>query len=179
MSYQSDDGRHEGLAVLVFPDGRVSVGFEGGGVITRPLGADGRILYDAPSGVADGHTATGWRGHCECGWHGKSWTRVTTLEEHDFAARGIYDAEDYLKYGDAPRDVDDAIHQEWLGHLEPKSITEVRQRTELALEAQRHVDDAVYAAREDGRSWEEIGKAADMTSQQAHERWSPFSPRSR
>ncbi|MEU6782148.1 hypothetical protein ABZ912_23335 [Nonomuraea angiospora] len=41
----------------------------------------------------------------------------------------------------------------------------------VAADVQERLDEAVRAAREDGRSWAAIGKAARMTKQSALERW--------
>ena len=55
MSYQTDDGLHEGWEAAEFPDGRFSVGPGDGGVLVRFLRPD--LDTDAEPGVLDGRTA--------------------------------------------------------------------------------------------------------------------------
>ncbi|MEU4229585.1 hypothetical protein AB0F17_35255 [Nonomuraea sp. NPDC026600] len=169
MGYQSDDGKHEGWCAAVFPDGRVSTGSKNGGAKVYPVGPDGR-MGTGPGDVADGRTAIGWRGHCECGWQGPLWERVATAEEQNTIDRKIW-WPDLDQYGDAPADVQDAVWNEWGTHLDPNSITAVRKAAEAVREAEVRLDAAVRAARDDGRSWTEIGEAAGMRRQSAHERW--------
>ncbi|MFI0349924.1 hypothetical protein [Actinomadura sp. 9N407] len=126
-----------------------------------------------------GRTAIGWRGHCACGWRGQLWERVTDPAEHDLTARRIHDPTlidgdlvDGQRWGDAPTEVEQAVHREWHDHVRPLEALElVRAEHAAVAEAQRRLDDAVRAAREAGSSWTEIGKAAWMTRQSAHERW--------
>lgn len=180
MGWQTDDGKHEGTATAVFPDGRVSVGSvggpldQGGGTMVRPVRADGGIDYAAPTAIVDGRTAIGWRAWCECGWRGPLWQRVATAADHDFAGRRIYDGEfvDARIWGDAPQDVEEAIWAEWREHVRPLGALEaVRAQAAEVAAAQARLTEAVRAARKDGCSWADIGTAAGITRQSAHERW--------
>ena len=89
MSYQTDDGLHEGWEAAEFPDGRFSVGSGNGGALVRFLRPE--LDTDAEPGVLDGRTAIGWRGVCECGWRGPLWERVTDPMQHDLSARKVFD----------------------------------------------------------------------------------------
>ncbi|WP_433258316.1 hypothetical protein ACQPYK_23140 [Streptosporangium sp. CA-135522] len=90
--------------------------------------------------------------------------------EHDPAGRRIHDP-DPSPYGDAPAEVADALHAEWIGHLTPQTLTAVRIEARALNDAHTRLDDAVRAAREDGRSWADIGAAVGISRQSAHERW--------
>jgi hypothetical protein len=168
MSYQTDDGRHEGWDAAEFPDGRFAVGSGNGGALVRYLGPG--LSADAGRGVLDGRTAIGWRGVCECGWRGPLWRKVPNAEQHGRAPRLVYDPAPSV-YGDPPSGIEDAIHQEWLGHLPPQSLADVREAAEDVRKAQARLDDAVQHARAEASSWADIGDAAGMTRQSAHERW--------
>jgi len=169
MSYQSDDGLHEGWDAAEFPDGRFSVGSMNAGARVRFL--DPELDTDAEPDVLDGRTAIGWRGVCTCGWRGPLWERVTDPPEHDLAARKVFDPDPSV-WGDAPAGfLEDAIHREWLRHLPSPSLAEVRAAAEDVHKADYRLDEAVARARADGHSWAEIGDAAGITRQSAHERW--------
>lgn len=168
MSYQSDDGRHEGWCATVFPDGRVSTGARHDGALVAPVGPDGRAGH--ADDVLDGRTAIGWRGHCGCGWQGPLWERVATAEEASTTDRKVW-WPDPDHYGEAPAGVQDTVWSEWETHLEPKSLIAIREAAQAVREAQARLDAAVRVACEERRSWTEIGKAAGMRRQSAHERW--------
>jgi hypothetical protein len=51
------------------------------------------------------------------------------------------------------------------------SLSAVRAAAAQVRTAQARLDAAVQRARADGRSWGDIGPAAGMTHQSAHERW--------
>ena len=168
MGYVTDDGLHEGWDSAEFPDGRFSMGFGSGGTFVRRMGP----TRDPDGGreVVDGRAAIGWRGLCECGWRGPLWAKVTAPDDEDRAAHKVYDPEP-SEYADAPRWLEEAIHQEWRGHLPPQSLTDVRAAAEAVSRAQAELNDAVRRARGDGSSWAAIGEAAGITRQSAYERW--------
>ncbi|MFI6816076.1 hypothetical protein ACIBG7_26975 [Nonomuraea sp. NPDC050328] len=176
MGWTNEDGRCEGWAAVVFPDGRVSVGSTNGGALVATVGPDGAVqtrtvaTVGEQADVLDGRTATGWRGHCECGWQGPTWTRVLDSVQEEFDNRRAYDP-DPREWGHVPDRVEQAIHQEWKSHLEPVTVTTVRTAAAALRLAQAELDQAVHAARADGQSWARIGDAAGMTRQSAHERW--------
>uniref|UniRef100_UPI003F4912FE hypothetical protein n=1 Tax=Streptosporangium sp. CA-235898 TaxID=3240073 RepID=UPI003F4912FE len=171
MAWTNEDG-HDGWDAAEFPGNRFSVGSRGGGATVRhfPPGPGRLPAAQGEPEEVDGRTAIGWRGLCECGWRGALWERVATRAEHDAASRRIYDP-DPSPYGDAPREVEDALHAEWNGHLEPETLTAVRIEAEAANAAQARLTEAVRAARRDGRSWTDIGSAVGTSRQAAHERW--------
>ncbi|MFD8560597.1 hypothetical protein ACFV1N_25270 [Streptosporangium canum] len=90
--------------------------------------------------------------------------------EHRAANARIHDP-DPSPYGDAPAEVEDAMHREWIGHLEPELLTAVRIKAQAFSAAQAHLTEAMRAARRDGRSWADIGAAVGISRQSAHERW--------
>jgi hypothetical protein len=180
MGWSNEDGKHEGWAAAQFPGERLSFGATGG-----PTGGAIVVRYDLATGrrvekydplnpiVVDGREAIGWRGICDCGWLGPLWQRVDSAAEHDPAARRIHAPDvDDLQYGDAPADIEDeGIYWEWRGHLEPEHITAVREHAQAVAVAQDRLTDAVRTAREAGAPWADIGAAAGITKQSAHERW--------
>lgn len=107
-------------------------------------------------GEHEGHAERlpgGWRGRCDCGWSGPSHVTATMLDP------------------DLPAAVEEAIRREWAAHLPPASLRALRQAAAAARIAQEHLEAAVCAARDDGRSWADIGSAVGITRQTAHERW--------
>jgi hypothetical protein len=175
MSYQTDDGLHEGWDAAEFPDGRFSVGSQAGDAMVRFLGPDldvrDVLANDLGRGVLNGRTAIGWRGVCTCGWRGPLWRRVTDADQHDWDGRKVYDP-DPSERGDPPSGaIEEAIHREWLGHLPPPSLADVREAAEEVRKAQARLDEAAQRARAENSTWAEIGDAAGITRQSAHERW--------
>jgi hypothetical protein len=186
MGWQTDDGKHEGWPAAELPDGRLSVGsgtdLDGAAyMMVRYLRAD--LDTDPEPGHADGRTAIGWRGVCECGWRGPLWQRVTEpppgsdalLDGLDggrvnWAKRMVFDPA-LTPHGDVVSSVEDSIYQEWRGHLEPRALAEVRAAAESVRKTDYQLADAVARARADGRSWADIGAAAGITRQSANERW--------
>ncbi|TLP66536.1 hypothetical protein [Microbispora triticiradicis] len=169
MSWQTDDGEHEGWDSTEFPGDRFSVGGQADAVLVRHFPPRPGPLPDRkgePEIIDRRQAPLGWRGLCECGWRGPLWERADSPGEHDFATRRIWSSDQY-----APEDVADAIREEWRAHLEPETLTEVRRQAQEAAAAQDRLARAVRAARADGRSWAEIGAAAGITRQSAHERW--------
>lgn len=174
LAYQTDDGLHEGWDAAVFSGGRVSVGSEHEGVrvIQLDLAAwrEGRYSAAGEAELIDGRTAIGWRGVCTCGWLGPLWERVTDPLEHGLAARKVFDPVP-SEWADTPAHVDDAIRGEWLRHVPPRALADVRAAAEDVRKAEARLNEAVQRARGDGSSWADIGLAAGITRQSAHERW--------
>ena len=162
---------HEGWAASVAPDGRLTGSSTGHGMLLD--GITGRYeLSTANPGyeVVPHREITGWRGQCECGWQGEFWQRVTKPEEADLNQRTAYVPRE--KSGHAPEPVDDAIGDEWLAHIAPLgSVAGVKAAMRDYAQAGRRLDKTVAAARAAGATWADIGRAAGITRQSAHERW--------
>ena len=110
----------------------------------------------------------GWQARCACGWAGSTWRRTETLPG-DHGGRDADDAR--LPDGTT---VDDAARAEWQRHIAPlDKLAAVRAAARTAAAARRALDDAVAAARAGTptASWADIGSAAGMSKQSAHERW--------
>lgn len=170
MGWVTDEGEHDGSAAAIFADGRVSIGWDGvnGGVMAVRHPNAG--TYDDEYEVLDARHAIGWVGICECGWRGPIWERVVSPDLHDLTARSVY-VPDPDRHGDPPAEVEAGIHAEWRNHLPPATLTAIRNAAADLATAQGILTAAVARARRDGRSWAEIGAAAGVTRQAAHERW--------
>lgn len=171
MGWTDDDGQHEGWSAAEFPDGRVAVAYSAEGVHVRTPADAIRFTSLEPLGIVDGRTAIGWRGMCTCGWLGPLWRRVPIPAEHDLPRRQVH--ADPGDWADAPDEVEEAIRNEWRGHLPAPALTAVTAAAVAARQAQNRLAIAVAAARADSRSWEAIGGAAGISKQAAHARWGP------
>jgi hypothetical protein len=158
MSWQNEDGTHEGWDAAVFPGGQVSVGWAAGkGVMVRVPGPDGKLSYEGEPGIiADASTATGWQARCECGWAGPL---------HP-AAPG-----QATTYADPPGELGETIWQDWKAHLPSPALAEISALTAQIAELTGRLAVKVAQARAAGETWAAIGDAAGMTRQSAHERW--------
>ena len=155
MAWITEDAEgHEGWAPAVWPDGAVSVGWTAGQVLVRPVGPDGRTAH--PEQTRDGAGAIGWRGMCECGWHGPLHPAASAPDRH----------------ADPPETTEAQIRAEWLAHIgQAQTLEQIRAEAWAVSAAQARLTEAVRAARTAGHSWTEIGQAAGITRQAAHERW--------
>lgn len=172
MSWQTEDGRHEGWAAAEFPGNRFSTGGGASIALVRAFGpGPGPLRW--PEGepeTVDGREAIGWRGLCECGWRGPLWARTDIASSADTAAHLVY--ADPGPEGDEPLEVEEAIRGEWENHLEPsQSLDIVRIEAQAVNAAQARLTEAVRAAKTAGASWADIGSAVGVTRQSAHERW--------
>ena len=173
MSWITDEGDHEGWAAAEFPDGRVSVGGNVGGVAVRtPEDAinGAYTTYGADPETADGRTAIGWRGLCTCGWLGPLWRRVPAEAGADPVRRLVHWARPD-EWAEAPEATEDAIRAEWKAHLPSPTLGEIKSAALAVRKATNELDDAVSRARLDGATWAAIGDAAGMSRQAANERW--------
>ncbi len=162
MTWQTGDGEHEGYVAFEVPGGQLSGGPGGGGVIVD--------IGKPTEHVVPDREVVGWRTACSCGWRGQRWARVTDPAQTDPAANKVYLAADEMAF--APPAVENAGHDEWLRHIKPHvRVAAVRDAAADVDRAQDTLDDAVHAARFAGASWADIGAAAGMTKQSAHERW--------
>lgn len=191
MTWQTDDGKHEGWVAPTFADGGIGSGWAGpapgtgnGGVLVARIG-DRELDYDDWQYRPEAEV-TGWVMACNCNpdprrWRGKRvllgqpWTRVTSPAEQDLAARRVYSPGG--DYGDGPREIEDACHAEWRAHVRPDEVL-----AEVSTLAAEHADvgqrlaEVVGRARAVGVSWTDIGAAAGITRQSAHERWRHVQP---
>ena len=200
VSWSDDLGLHEGFVVCVFLDGRLGGGSELGGIPV--YGADGMSRLDAqgravelrppaavvgwrvacnhaPSYVGDDRLAT-WSGKHEFWVSDKLWQRVYSPAEEDLGAGRIavpLDGGTTDVWVEARDDVLDSVVEEWERHVIPgEHERSIRRSLAAVRDATRMVDLEVAAARAAGMSWADIGKAAGMSRQAAHERWGPTGP---
>ncbi len=199
MSWGDELGRHEGYVVAVFADGRFGGGIESGGipvygddgqsqldgagnaVLTRPPAAvvGWRVACShAPASVSDDDLAH-WYGTSEF-WTGPTvWRRVYSPAEEDLAAGLIHaplDADTGSVWVDDRDDVHELMLAEWDTHVIPgEHARSIRRALAAVTDAARTVDLEVAAARAAGLSWADIGAAAGITRQAAHDRWGPTS----
>ncbi|MFD3637502.1 hypothetical protein [Streptomyces sp. NPDC058664] len=173
MGIQTDDG-HEGFVAFEFADGMTGGTWSAGPIATtRP---DGTMLPGSEWQARADAEVIGWRPIChdlnhhgarEC-WRGELWTRVTVLADQDLSQRLIYS--ETADLDEADKDL--ILRREWEVHVAPtRGTADVRYAADEADAAQSRLAAAVRSAREQGASWEAIGKAARMTRQSAHERW--------
>ena len=167
---------HEGYAAFVVADGRTTGTSTGGGVLIRLPDSEDRAAAAWAAGRApvnedtyefvpwDGVVA--WQTRCECGWTGKRWERSTTLP----GEYGGHDPEDaFLPDGET---VEARAMQDWDSHVGPlDQLGGVSDAAGELEKARQRLDQAVREARAGGASWADIGRAAGMTRQSAHERW--------
>ena len=178
MGWLSDEEGHEGYVLAVAPDGRTSGSSNAAGILLWRPDVDQRVA----AAWAEGRPPTteemyelvpyaevvGWEAGCSCGWTGRRWTRgETTPGEY-----GGHDADDaYLPDG---RTVEDHGLDLWKAHMEPVGrLSAVERAADALAQAREALDQAVLEARgqEPAASWTEIGRAAGMTRQSAHEKW--------
>jgi hypothetical protein len=171
MGWISSDNEHEGWAAPVAPDGRLSASSSAAGMHVH--GITGRWPQDPQLDdyeIVPDKEIIGWRGACDCGWRGGLWERTGSPEDSDHSRRRDYLASE--EFADASGDVEDAIHQEWMAHIAPaEAVLGVEAAAREHQQAGARLDKTVAAARAAGASWADIGKAAGISRQSAHERW--------
>ncbi|WP_072713667.1 hypothetical protein [Rhodococcus rhodnii] len=156
MGWMTERGDHAGWAAAVTPDGRGSVG-----------STQGHMLLPDGEQIAD-NLVVGWRAQCECGWVGPLWTRATDSRATDVREHQVFDTEG----GDPTVEVEDLIHAEWKVHVAPlESLSAVATAAADARQSRSRLDGVVAEARALGASWADIGRAAGISRQSAHERW--------
>ncbi|WP_425298004.1 hypothetical protein, partial [Nocardia brasiliensis] len=129
-----------------------------------------------PRELRDRNDVVGWRvvcvdeGSARIHWRGPLWTRTTRPDAEDFAARRGYSEDGESDFSAA---LEDAVFADWdTAHVTPiDAVYPVWQAAEELGVAQSALTEAVRKARADGASWADIGTAAGMTRQSAHERW--------
>jgi hypothetical protein len=174
VTWQTEDGGHEGWVAARFADGAISGSTGPAGYRISYL-ADGTEVGDRDEWRAD-DAVVGWVGACTCGWRSRPWDRVATRTDEDVTARrafGDYVTPDGRMLFDEDRDVvTDAVHAEWRTHVQPhQALADVAALAREHAEVGHQLADAVGRARAVGASWTDIGAAAGITRQSAHERW--------
>ncbi len=148
-------GGHEGWPASMLGDGRAATGSTAGHVL---VGAE-----QVPQG-----RVAGFQARCECGWSGAHWSRVAAPAEQDRPARRVHTPDGFAP----PADVEDSMHTEWLRHVQPAAaVAAVATAARDYASARQALDAAVRAGRAAGVSWADVGAAAGMSRQSAHERW--------
>lgn len=94
-------------------------------------------------------------------------------ELQNLAEFRLYAADDEVAYTSERADVEKAVIGVWrTEHVTgAEALTEVEAETIAAAEAKQRLGVAVATARRGGASWEQIGRAAGVSSQSAQERW--------
>lgn len=160
---------HEGYVAMLGPDGRGSGSTGGEGVLfLNPRWSRGST---EPFDIAvPWPEITGWRVQCECGWRGTTWRRDDARND-DPGAEDVFPEHMLLPDGHT---LEDAGREEWRHHVRSLAAAEDVREAALALgEAAAALDAAVVKAREGDppATWEQIGRAAGITRQSAHDRW--------
>lgn len=186
MGWVDETGEHEGWAADITRDGRRASASNGFGVLVRRADADAQVRAawaagrpPEPSETYDTYPyadVVAWEAACTCGWTGPRWERdrqtVSEPGADEIAAADSMSVQ--LK--DEPISVEDAARRAWEHtHIAPmQTLQAVRQAAADARAAKKGLDQAVAAARATmpAASWEAIGRAAGVSRQTAHERWS-------
>lgn len=161
MGWCDEYGDHEGYVSLLFADGERSSGSSGRGVLVWP---GGDIAREEIRPYAD---VVAWQVQCDgsrerpCDWVGQRFDLAHERPEHIDG-----------RWMEPTEDREEAFRQEWLRHVRPFEVT---RKVEAAADGVRRaidaLEDAVTAARADGASWSQIGRAAGVTKQAAQQRW--------
>jgi hypothetical protein len=173
MSRSTEDGQHEGWIMQLFADGYGGRGYSSEGIPVTHA-PDGSPVVDRGHYRAE-EEITGWQVACvaegsgRIHWRGPVWTRTRTADDADTHYRfndGHGFAEDSGAFGDAAM-------QDWYAHIRPfQALRQIEVITDEIAEAEHRRIEAVRQARAGGASWTDIGRAAHITRQSAHERWS-------
>lgn len=186
MGWVTDDGQHEGYLVPEFADGVRGSGTTGGGVPNDQVIVD--MIWDDEPEAGWRHVTRpageviAWRVMCDCTppigarsqWaSAKPIARVPSQALEDLAARRMWADDENVPYASERTDVEDVARGIWwtehagrhdaLGHLEAAVAAEAAARTEVNRQA--------LQARMAGATWDQIGRAAGITRQSAHDRW--------
>lgn len=189
-THETDDVWHEAFLAPEFSDGSRGIGMSTGKVSAGEvivgveyIGVPGNITREAYD-TRPVATAIGWRILCTCASHGDlrsstQWVsdllpRVVSVALEDLESGRFFSSdEDVAWLADVER-YETAARAIWSrAHLAPvASLAAVAQARRAVLEAEQSLNSAVATAREAGHSWEVIGRAAGVTRQSAHSRWS-------
>lgn len=154
MSWQTDDGRHEGWVAPTFADGAYGTGGNGEGVIVSRIGT--KVLEYDDWQTRPEFEVIGWTAVCECGWRGQMWTRVASGAEvlGNPGARLAYSEDIWAD------DLNDLGHAEWKVHIAPVvALEEVRRLVARRAEIESELEKAVAAARRAGAGDADVDQA--------------------
>lgn len=188
MSWNDETGQHEGYVLPEFADGARGTGSSGGGVPDNQVIVDVEYVGE-PGNITETRYLTrpaaeaiGWRVVCDCRlgrqsdvtntWSSELVVRVPSSALEDEAAGRIYATdEDVIDAGDTH---DRMFWRIWAEqHVAPlEGLAAIARASTAVASAEVELNMAVEAARANGASWEAIGRAAGMTRQAAHGRWS-------
>lgn len=169
---EADGELHEGGVAWLVSDGRATTGSRLDGVVFM----NPRWTYDCDESVTPfdftvpWSEVTGWRVECECGWRGTTWRRDEAT--NDDPTDEQLDA-DHMLLPDG-RTIEDAGHDEWKRHVQPLAAAAAVQAAAVGVWiAESNLARAVADARAGTppATWEQIGHAAGISRQGAHERW--------
>lgn len=182
MAWISEDGLHEAYLAAEFRDGERSIGVSGAGV------PDDQVVVEADHAAESYRTrpageVVGWRIACNCSaangsgqtvWTGSFFHRAPTKALEDVEAGHLWAPADQVIDISGREDVESRVLELWQrDHLMTAQATEtVRRAAAAAVRAAAELDQSVATARRFGMSWDAIGRAAGMTKQSAHQRWS-------
>lgn len=153
--------QHEGWVVPVFADGAEGVG---------TTSAQGVLVSMDPEEWRPDAAVIGWRPGCDCGWRGQVWTRVAAPDLADPDSRLLAVTGPWADLEDADETL---VIDEWRRHIAPwKGLEAIEDAAAGHAAATRSLNEAVRAAKAAGASWADIGRAAGISRQSAHERWS-------
>ncbi|MDE9363997.1 hypothetical protein PZ938_00110 [Luteipulveratus sp. YIM 133132] len=193
MTWVTDDGRHEGYLVAEFADGVRANGISGGGVppdrVIVATTYEGDLAETIPVPQHQTRPAgqvVGWRVMCQCyapdgpmepvgSWMSSGLLiRVPSPTLEDLPGRRVYAADDDVVDVDDRDDVDELGRQVWrTEHADRHTLLDQLDRAvDAEREARAETDRIAREARTAGSTWEQIGRAAGITRQAAHERWS-------
>lgn len=170
MGWTSTDNNHEGYVAAIAPDGRLASGGVAEGILVHGITGEYKPAGESDEEIVPDDLIMSWRGACTCGRQGEVWQRVLTPSEADFASRKAYCRPGDAAYVSLP--VEDAVQDEWMIHIAPsQSILGVEAAAKEHRQSTHRLDKTVAAAKAAGASWADIGRAAGISRQAAHERW--------
>lgn len=169
----------------MFFDGERGTGTTGGGI------PDDQVVSGHIAQAEDGtwthptrpaREVTGWAVCCDCTrgdtsrhttWIGPTFTRVSSPELEDLAVLRLFARDDDVSYVAERAEVEGAVIDGWRCEhaFSADALSEVETDAIASDDASQRLDAAVAIARHGGASWANIGQAAGMTGQSAHERW--------
>lgn len=188
MSWTTPDRRHDGYVVAEFANGQHGSGITVSGIPPDQIivsleydGVRGQGSPDIRAVVRPAADVVGWRVCCRCGGDGDdpSWraaqllVRVTSPELEDVAEGRIHSPDREVTRAPYRDDVRQVARAMWWRHASGATALDAIGEARRDIEtAQDRLRTAVAEARAGGVSWQVIGRAAGITRQSAHARWS-------